>query len=143
MQTSYDEKMDVAVVGQMVDCTNRRVESKFATGPINAGGAVQIVTDTTVVATAASVYGVAIQHPLLTLSDSTGEAAYADGDGVSILTQGRIWVQVDGAVAINGQAYWDVAADAFNSTATDNFIVTNGRFKSSTTGAGLAILEIV
>lgn len=143
MQTTYDEKMDVAVVGQLVDCTNRRVESKYAEGAIDAGDAVQIGTaDDQVLTATTAVYGVAIQHPTLTMSDDTGLAAYAEFDGVSLLTNGRIWVAVDGAVAIGGQAYWDVAAQAFNSTATDNFIVNGGKFVTSTSGAGLAILEI-
>lgn len=143
MQTTYNEKMDVAVVGQLVDCTNRRVDSKYAEGAIDAGDAVQIGTDDTQVLTATTaVYGVAIQHPTLTMSDDTGSAAYAEFDGVSVLREGRIWVQVDGAVAIDAQAYWDVAAQAFNSTSTDNFIVNGGRFVTSTSGAGLAILEI-
>lgn len=143
MQTTYNEKMDVAVLGQLVDCTNRRVDSKYAESAIDAGDAVDIGTaDDQVVTAATAVYGVAIQHPTLTMSDDTGEAAYAEFDGVSILRAGRIWVQVDGAVAIDEQAYWDVAANAFNSTATDNFIVTGGRFITSTSGAGLAILEI-
>lgn len=143
MQTTYNEKMDVAVVGQLVDCTNRRIDSKYAEAAIDAGDAVQIGTDQTQVVTSTNaVYGVAIQHPTLTMSDSTGEAAYAEFDGVSVLRAGRIWVQVDGAVAVNAQAYWDVAAGAFNATASDNFIVTGGRFVTSTSGAGLAILEI-
>ncbi len=143
MQTTYNEKMDVAVVGQLVDCTNRRVDSKYAEGAIDAGQAVQIGTDENqVVAATTAVYGVAIQHPTLTMSDDTGLAAYAEFDGVSVLRSGRIWVQVDGAVAVDAQAYWDVAADAFNSTSTDNFEVVGGRFVTSTSGAGLAILEI-
>lgn len=143
MQTTYDEKMDVAVVGQLVDCTNRRVDSKYAEEAIDAGQAVQIGTeDNQVVVSTDAVYGVAIQHPTLTMSDDTGEAAYAEFDGVSVLRQGRIWVSVDGAVAVDAQAYWDAAADAFNSTSADNFEVVGGRFVTSTTGAGLAILEI-
>ena len=144
MQTAYNEKMAVAVVGQLVDCTDRRVESKYAGGAINAGAAVQIgASDTQVVSATTAVHGVAIQHPLLTLGDDSGTAAYAQYDGVSVLRAGRIWVAVDGAVAIDAQAYWDVAAGAFNSTSTDNFIVTGGRFVTSTSGAGLAILEIM
>lgn len=144
MQTAYNENMAVAVVGQLVDCTNRRIVSKYAEGAIDAGDAVQTGSaDDQVLTATTAVTGVAIQHPLLTLGDTSGTAAYAEFDGVSVLEAGRVWVAVDGAVAINGQAYWDVAAQAFNSTATDNFIVTGGRFKSSTSGAGLAILEIM
>lgn len=143
MQTTYNENMAVAVVGQLVDCTNRRIDSKYAEGAIDAGDAVQIGTaDEQVLTATTAVYGVAIQHPTLTMADDTGLAAYAEFDGVSVLRAGRIWVAVDGAVAIDAQAYWDVAAQAFNSTATDNFIVTGGRFVTSTAGAGLAILEI-
>jgi hypothetical protein len=143
MQTAYNENMAVAVVGQLVDCTNRRIVSKYAEGAIDAGDAVQTGTaDDQVLTATTAVTGVAIQHPLLTLGTS-GTAAYAEFDGVSVLEAGRVWVAVDGAVAINGQAYWDVAAQAYNSTAADNFIVTGGRFKSSTSGAGLAILEIM
>lgn len=142
MQTTYNEKMDVAVVGQLVDCTNRRVESKYAEAAINAGSAVQIGTDDNQVATTTTaVYGVAIQHPVLTLDDDTGTAAYAQYDGVSVLTNGRIWVQVNAAVAIGDAAYYEVSGDAFNATNT-NVAVPGGKFVSSTTGAGLAILEI-
>ena len=143
MQTSYDENMAVAVVGQLVDCTNLRIESKYAENSFVAGEAVQIgSSDDQIETVDTSVYGVAIQHPLLTMNDDTGLAAYAEFDGVSIITNGRIWVEVDGAVAIGADAYWDVAAGAFNSTSTDNFAVPGGKFVSSTSGAGLAILEI-
>lgn len=143
MQTTYNEAMAAAVVGQIVDCTNLRIDSKYAEGAIDAGDAVQIGTaDTQVLTATTAVYGVAIQHPTLTLGDTTGTAAYAQYDGVSVLREGRVWVAVDGAVAIDAQAYWDVAAQAFNSTALDNFIVTGGRFVTSTSGAGMAILEI-
>lgn len=144
MQTAYNENMDAAVLGQVVDCTNRRIDSKFAEAAITAGDAVQIGTnaDQAVTSTTA-VYGVAIQHPTMTMDDQTGLAEYKQYDGVSILRAGRVWVAVDGAVAIDEQAYWDVAAGAFNSTATDNFIVTGGRFVTETSGAGLAILEIM
>lgn len=144
MQTAYTENMSAAVLGQLVDCTNRRVDSKFAEAAIAAGDAVQIGTNSDqAVTSTTAVYGVAIQHPTLTMSDDTGLAAYAAGDGVSILRAGRVWVAVDSAVSIDEQAYWDVAAGAFNSTATDNFIVTGGRFVTETSGAGLAILEIM
>lgn len=144
MQTTYNEKMALAVVGQLVDCTNRRVESKYAAGAIDAGDAVQIgASDDKVVTATTAVHGVAIQHSVLTMGDDSGTAAYSQYDGVSVLRAGRIWVAVDGAVAIDAQAYWDVAAQAFNSTSTDNFIVTGGRFVTSTAGAGLAILEIM
>lgn len=143
MQTTYNENMAVAVLGQAVDCAIRRIDSKYAEAAISAGDAVQIGTaDNQVLTSTTAVYGVAIQHPTLTMSDDTRLADYAEFDGVSVLRAGRVWVAVDGAVAIDAKAYWDVAAGAFNSTETGNFIVTGGRFVTSTAAAGLAILEI-
>lgn len=145
MQTTYNEKMAVAVLGQLVDCTNRRIDSKFAEGAIEAGDAVDIGTaDDQVIKAVSAVYGVAIQHPTLTMADDTGLAAYAEFDGVSVLRQGRIWVQVGLAVAIDDLAYWDDVAGTFSNTdaTSTNPPVTGGRFVTSTSGAGLAILEI-
>jgi len=144
MQTTYNEAMAVGVAGEPVDCTNRRIDSKYAEETISAGQAVQVGTsgDQCVVSTDA-VYGVAVQHPTLTIDGDTGLAQYSEGDGVSILRAGRIWVEVDEAVSIDAAAYWDPASGAFNASATDNVAVTGGRFVSSTSGAGLAILEIV
>lgn len=142
MQTAYNENMAVAVQGQLVDNTNRRVESKFAEEAIVAGYAVQIGTDTNQVEVASTgVYGVAIQHPTMTLDDS-GDAAYEEFDAVSVLTQGRVWVMTDGAVAVGAQAYWDATASAFNSSSSGNVIVNGGRFVLDTSGAALTILEI-
>lgn len=145
MQTTYNEKMDEAVLGQLVDCTNRRIDSKFAENTIEAGDAVDIGTaDNQVIKAVSAVYGVAIQHPTLVMDDSTGNAQYEQYEGVSVLRQGRMWVQVGLAVAIDDSAYWDDVAGTFSNTdnTSANPPVTGGRFITSTSGAGLAILEI-
>lgn len=141
MQTSYSESMAVAVVGELVDDTNRRVESMFAENAFDPGDAVQLGTSDNQCETVdASVYGVVINNPTAEMG-VTGQV-YAEFDSVSVLTNGRIWVMTDGAVAKDAAAYWDVAAGAFNSTSSGNIAVTGGTFKTTTSGAGLAILEI-
>ncbi len=143
MQTSYNEAMAVAVAGMLVDDTNRRIESMFAENAFDPGEAVQLgSSDNQAETVAASVYGVAINNPTAEMDAGSAGQVYAQYDSMSVLTAGRIWVAVDGAVAKDAQAYWDVAAGAFNATSTDNIIVTGGTFKTTTTGAGLAILEI-
>ena len=142
MQTAYNENMAVAVIGELVDDTNRRIESMFAENAFDPGDAVQLgTTDNQCETVAASVYGVAINNPTKEMG-LTGGSVYANKDSLSVLTAGRIWVAVDGAVAKDAQAYWDVAAGAFNSTSSGNIAVTGGAFKTTTTGAGMAILEI-
>lgn len=141
MQTTYNEAMAAGVAGQLVDNTLRRVESKYAENAFDPGEAVQAgTTDGQVKTVAASVYGVAVQHSGVTL-DENGSSAYAQYDGVSVLVKGRVWVAVDAAVAVGAAAYWDIAASAFNSD-NANVAVSGGKFVTSTTGAGLAILEI-
>lgn len=143
MQTSYNEAMAVAVAGMLVDDTNRRIESMFAENAFDPGEAVQLgSSDNQAETVAASVYGVAINNPTAEMDAGSAGQVYAQYDSMSVLTAGRIWVAVDGAVAKDAQAYWDIAAGAFNATSTDNIIVTGGTFKTTTTGAGLAILEI-
>lgn len=68
---------------------------------------------------------------------------YAAKDAVSVLRRGIVWVKVSGAVAKDATAYVDLgAADgSFTSTSTNN-LATGGVFKSTTSGAGIAKVEI-
>ena len=68
---------------------------------------------------------------------------YAAKDVVDILRKGRIWVEVSEAVEADDAAYVDVVngEGKFCDTSSNN-LATGGVFRSATTGAGLAILEI-
>lgn len=71
------------------------------------------------------------------------DGVYAANDAVNIARKGVVWVKVGAAVTKDSTAYVDLAtADgSFTSTSSNN-LATGGVFKSTTTGAGLAKLQI-
>lgn len=71
------------------------------------------------------------------------DGKYAANDAVNVARKGIVWVKVSGAVAKDATAYVDLgAADgSFTSTSSNN-LATGGVFKSTTSGAGMAKLEI-
>lgn len=77
----------------------------------------------------------------------TTRGYYVENDAVNVMEEGEVWVNTSGAVSANTDAYviWlpTVPADQgkFTGTSTNNY-VTNCKFKSTTTGAGLAIVEV-
>lgn len=82
---------------------------------------------------------------LTTVQDATGNGGYKDTATVSVLRRGRIWVAVTGAVTANLPAYFVYSgADAgkFSNSNTGAQIVPTGVWRTSTTGAGIALLEI-
>lgn len=70
-----------------------------------------------------------------------GFAYYNAGDAVNVMTQGRLWVPVLVAVNANEPAYL-TSAGVWTNVASGNTL-TPYYFRSSTTGAGLAKLEVV
>jgi hypothetical protein len=70
---------------------------------------------------------------------------YKITEAVNVLDEGVIWVYVNEAVAVDDVAYLVAPAGSdrgkFSKTSTNN-IVTGGKFKSATTGAGYAQLKI-
>lgn len=76
--------------------------------------------------------------------DADGTVEYKDGDAVNVVRQGQLWVPVTVAVTADDTAYIIASgADAgkFTNVSTNN-IATGGKFRSSTTGAGLAKTDI-
>lgn len=71
------------------------------------------------------------------------DGKYNSSDVVNVLKRGPVWVQVSGAVTKDDTAYVDLSAGTgkFTSTSTNN-LATGGKFRSTTSGAGLAQLEI-
>lgn len=84
--------------------------------------------------------------------DSAGEAAEIEADGgkASILRKGRIWVVVEEAIALTNDVYFRHTAagaevlGAFRTDAdtADADQLTNARWLTTTSGAGVALLEI-
>jgi hypothetical protein len=68
---------------------------------------------------------------------------YAAKDVVDILRKGKIWVAVSEAVTADAAAYVQLAAGAGKfGVSNSSDLATGGVFRSATTGAGVAVLEI-
>jgi hypothetical protein len=153
-QTSYTQTMPTGMAGMKAEAIDDQVESYAAEGAIGFGLAVIRGTDllkqVKLPAAGGGVFrGVSLQTHTIVQS-SSGVAQYADTDAVSVLRKGKVWVPVTGAVTIDAPAFFDngsanAGADAGKFSATDDSstdAVPTGLFRTSTSGAGLAILEV-
>lgn len=152
VQTSYTQKMPVAVAGMLGDIRDCTVESYAAeVAAIAFGLGVIAGTDplkqVKLPATGGGVFrGVSMHEQAQEQGLGTGLVSYKVGDAVNTLRKGLIWVQTAGAVAIDVPAFFvNSGADAgkfddLDDGSTD--AVPGGVFRSATTGAGLALLEI-
>ena len=100
--------------------------------------------------TDADFVGVAIRNADSAVMDYDNVTEYRAGDEVAILTKGYVWAEVEDAVSVNGSVYMRKTATApeqagaFRSDADggDAIVLTGAKFKTATTGAGLALIKI-
>lgn len=129
----------------------RTADSDISTSVVIAvtGGASQATVSQTL-STSQRLAGVVVRSALPytsrngTLADPApdgGFAYYNAGDAVNIITDGGLWVPVGVAVRANEPAYL-TSAGAWTDIASGNTL-TPYYFRSTTTGAGLAKLEVV
>lgn len=158
-QTSYSQSMAVAQAGMKAGAGDDYVESFLAQVALGFGLAVIAGTDlarqVTLAAAAGGVFrGVSLHTQAIEQGyppPQTGPVKYPIGMAVSVLRQGRLWVVTREAVTIDTPAFFDngSAAAGVNSGkfsmvddgSTD--AVPTGIFRSTNTGAGLAVLEIM
>lgn len=152
MQTSYSRNMAPGIAGGIYDSSFKRVDSYAAeTDDIYPGMGVILGTDKTkqvklAAATTAVVAGIALLQAKE--QDDDGNVIYKDTDTVPVLNKGRAWVPVTGAVTAGNSAYlvfsgadkgkWAAAAGSGPIAS----VITGARFITSTTGAGLAVVEL-
>lgn len=131
----------------LTDATNNREVTIFQEGTN--------FTVTGVVTLGASQAGVTITYTtgqiflgvsVITHSSYVGSVGYyVQYDAVNVMEYGEVYVNTDGAVNANVDAYviWNYTADQgeFTATATDNYAV-GCKFKSTLAAAGLAIVEV-
>jgi len=102
--------------------------------------AYQGATDQSVAATGSILRGVTeVDHNVRPTAAQTD--AYAQGDTVTIMTRGVIWVVVSGAVTAGAPAYL-TSAGAWSATSSGNTAVPNAIFDSSAANNGLARLRV-
>lgn len=148
-QTSYTQFQAAGMAGMKADASEDQVDSGAAEGAVGFGLAVVRGTDPAkqvkVPSADAGVFrGVSLQTHLA--QTAAGVAEYADKDCVGFMRKGRVWVPVVDAVAVDAAAYflWDTAdAGKFSDDSSGNRdAVPTGVFRTSTSGAGLAVLEL-
>lgn len=149
MQTTISQVGAAAFKGMLDGNGPRVVASYAAEEAIPVGYPVKTGTtkDTEVLkATAgASAIGFAV-HDHAREQSSAGAVQYAQYDTVSVLKQGRIWVETTDAVVADAVANLTVATGKVTDEAVaagiEAFTRFSARFITGTTGAGLALIEI-
>lgn len=81
-------------------------------------------------------------HSHLAIQPGTEVAQYVATDSVSVLRKGKVWVETSKAVDADDTAYVDLSASGKFTDASSGNLATGGTFRSTVSGAGLALLEI-
>lgn len=154
MQTVYGMYQDVAFAGLLADSGFTDKVSYSAEGTVPFGGAVQLGTNperqVKTALTGAAVVGIAIKDHNVeqpnVFNTPNGPGSYAPTTSVSVLKRGRIWVNTEDAVVAGSVARLVTASGKFTDAAagvgTEELTMVSARFITSTTGAGLAQLEV-
>lgn len=151
VQTSYSSAMTVAFAGMIADARDSVIESYAAeTAAIPFGRAVIAGTDplkqVKTPSQAGGVFrGITVAEQAQE-QDSSGVVSYGVGEAANVGRRGLFWVDTAGAVVIDAPAFFVVTGgtagkfDDLDDGTTDP--VPTGVFRTATSGAALALLEI-
>lgn len=154
MQLSYTQYQNAGIRGLLYDLRNNDCMSYSAQGAVPVGVPVaygtnkerQCVPAITAVGMGALAFGVSVlqaDHE----QAADGTITYADKETVSVMKEGRIWVDTNDAVTAGNVANLHLATGRFTDDAVgagiEAFTQFRARFITSTTAAGLAVVEIV
>jgi hypothetical protein len=153
MQTSYSINMNPAIAGTLYDLSPHTVDS-YVSQIDNVGLGFGVIAGTdpqSQVTVAAATFSSGFKGIVLNQAkeqSATGAVVYNTKDTVPVLRKGRAWVPVTGAVTAESPAFltfsgadtgkWAAAAG----TGPVAVAVANAKFITSTTGAGLAVVEL-
>ena len=149
MQTTISQYGAAAIRGALDGIGPHVVRSLSADQVVPVGAPVQLGADPAgqcrPATTGAGAIGFAV-HDYARELTVAGVAQYAVTETVSVLTQGRMWVQTSDAVAAGAAAHLTVADGTLTDEAVaagiEAFTHFSATFITSTTAAGLAIVEI-
>ena len=149
MQTSYTQYGDAAFAGLLDSVGPRVVASYAAEEAIPVAYPVRLGNDkdkeVLKATTGANAIGFAL-HDQAREQNSAGLVQYGVTETVSVLKQGRLWVTTSDAVVAGATANLTTATGALTDAAVaagiEAFTQMNVKFITSTSGAGLAIVEI-
>ena len=132
--------------GMVADARMTQTVSRIASAAINAGqAAVRDDNDHKVKPVSAAedvVIGVVRWEATWVAADGATEQVHAIGKDVSVVTDGPVWVNVKVAVKQGELAYALIDGSGFTNVATAAAKRPVGIFDTSTTGAGVAIVNL-
>lgn len=148
-QTTISQYGSAAFAGMLDGIGSKLVRSYAAEEAIPVAYPVKLGTDPekeVLKATAgAGVIGFAL-HDHAREQSSAGVVRYAQYETVSVLTQGRMWVETDDAVVAGATANLKTSngkcTDASVTSGIEAFTQVSVKFLTATSGAGLALVEI-
>lgn len=152
IQTTYNERIDAARVGQIVNeepsvLISRTVEDVAGIGfgkAVMQGSEDDFCTadldETGNIVTAFSFLGITVRER--SVRPETPDV-FAQHESARIMRKGVIWVMTAGAVDAGKQAYVSSATGGLDDASGGAFVaIPNSRWDTSTTGAGLAKLRL-
>lgn len=132
--------------GMVADARLTQTVSRIASAAINAGqAAVRDNNDHKVKPVSAAddvVIGVVRWEATWVAADGATEQVHAIGKDVSVVTDGPVWVTVKAAVKQGDLAYALIDGTGFTNVSTSAATRPVGIFDTSTTGAGVAIVNL-
>lgn len=132
--------------GMVADARLTQTVSRIASAAINAGqAAVRDNNDHKVKPVSAAgdvVIGVVRWEATWVAADGATEQVHAIGKDVSVVTDGPVWVTVKAAVNQGDLAYALIDGTGFTNVATSAATRPVGIFDTSTSGAGVAIVNL-
>lgn len=152
-QTSVTQYGAAAYMGMLADLSDNDIVSYAAEGAVLIGRTVrlgtskdkQVIQSTTGAGQGALVTGFAV-HDHAREQSAAGLVQYADKETVSVIKRGRLWVETQDAVVGGTVANLHLASGKFTDEAVaagiEAITQLSVRFVTSTSGAGLAIVEI-
>jgi hypothetical protein len=148
VQSSYAERQQPAVAGMIAEGPYESITRTCDTvAGIGFGVAVaQGSADKTAIlaGVAGDFLGVSIRDITLVHSDSTNLDKYKRYENMGIMTEGVIWVAVDGAVNAGDNVTYDTTTGKFGTIGADgtHLAVTGGRWDTTAADTGLAKLRL-
>ena len=151
-QLDYND-LSAAVKGAISDIAHHDIVGRNALADVKFGlglAATTVAGQAAVPTATGFVFeGISVQTNKPT-DNATGEALYKQGEEISVMRKGRIWVYVEEAVAVNDSVFLrhtvngallagDFRTDDDTARADQ---IPNARFITATTAAGLAVVEI-
>jgi|SRR5690554_3942069 len=139
----YGFALDVAQAGQKYDIRPDVVASFAAEGEVAPGAPVMRGTDPerqAEVSDASGFVGVALFTHTLEQAFPGGGASYAEGDAVSVLTQGAVYVESSVDAVVAGETAYVTAAGAYTNVEGTNLAI--GTFLTSGDEGDLVVVEL-